>query len=141
TDFHDAHSIYFEVLGEHGYVGLILFVSMALLAFRMGGKIRRKVANRPDLAWAGELAGMIQVSLVGFGVGGAFLGLAYFDLPYSLMAIVALTNAVVDRALLAPVPEANPAGAQPAGAPPAASAAAGVPPRLPGGAHRSPGGT
>jgi putative inorganic carbon (hco3(-)) transporter len=141
TDFHDAHSIYFEVLGEQGYVGLTLFLLIAVLAFRTGGKIRRKVAKRPDLAWAGELAGMIQVSLVGFGVGGAFLGLAYFDLPYSLMAIVALTNAVVDRALLAPVPEANAAAAAPAGATAGASVAGAAPPRLPGGAHRSPGGT
>lgn len=99
TDFHDAHSIYFEVLGEQGYVGLILFVMVALMAFRTCGRIRKKIAQRPDLAWAGELASMIQVSLVGFGVGGAFLGLAYFDLPYSLMAIVVLTNAYVDRAL------------------------------------------
>jgi hypothetical protein len=51
---------------------------------------------------------MVQVSLIGFGVGGAFLGLAYFDLPYTLMALGALTNAAVDRALKAgaPVPVA-----------------------------------
>jgi hypothetical protein len=30
---------------------------------------------------------MVQVSLVGFAVGGAFLSLAYFDLPYNLMAL------------------------------------------------------
>lgn len=99
TDFHDAHSIYFEVLGEQGYVGLLLFLALALTAFRTCMRIRSKAAGRPELAWARELASMIQVSLVGFGVGGAFLGLAYFDLPYSLMAIVALTSAYVDRAL------------------------------------------
>jgi probable O-glycosylation ligase (exosortase A-associated) len=97
TNFHDAHSIYFEVLGEQGYVGLLLYLSMALIAFRTCGRIRGKVAGRTDLAWAGELTSMVQVSLVGFAVGGAFLGLAYFDLPYSLMAIIALTNSVVDR--------------------------------------------
>jgi putative inorganic carbon (HCO3(-)) transporter len=99
TDFHDAHSIYFEVLGEQGYVGLALYLTLAFLTFRTCTRIRRKVKERKDLGWAGELASMIQVSIVGFGVGGAFLGLAYFDLPYSLMAVVALTNACVDRAL------------------------------------------
>ena len=118
TDFHDAHSIYFEVLGEQGYVGLGLFVTLAILAFRTCGRIRKKVGERKDLAWAGELAGMVQVALVGYGVGGAFLGLAYFDLPYSLMAIVALTNANVDRALAAqpatrPLQTATAAAAQP----------------------------
>jgi hypothetical protein len=38
-----------------------------------------------------------QVALVGYGVGGAFLGLAYFDLPYTLMAFIACTYAVVQR--------------------------------------------
>jgi hypothetical protein len=33
---------------------------------------------------------MIQVSLVGYAAGGAFLGLAYFDLPYHLMIILVL---------------------------------------------------
>jgi hypothetical protein len=40
--------------------------------------------------WASDLAAMIQVSLIGYAVGGAFLGLAYFDLPYHLMIIVLL---------------------------------------------------
>jgi hypothetical protein len=38
---------------------------------------------------------MAQVSFIGYAVGGAFLGLAYFDLPYTIMALVACTYAVV----------------------------------------------
>ena len=118
TDFHDAHSIYFEVLGEHGYVGLMLYLMLALVSFRTCMRIRAKTAGRAELAWANELASMIQVSLVGFAVGGAFLGLAYFDLPYSLMAIIALTNACVDRALAGQALARSGAGAAvPAGRP------------------------
>ena len=51
----------------------------------------------PDLAWAPNLAAMLQVSLVGYAVGGAFLGLAYFDLFYHLVALLAVTRAVVER--------------------------------------------
>jgi putative inorganic carbon (hco3(-)) transporter len=37
------------------------------------------------------LAEMVKVSFVGYAVGGAFLELAYFDMPYYLMlAIVKL---------------------------------------------------
>jgi putative inorganic carbon (HCO3(-)) transporter len=115
NEFHDAHSIYFEVLGEHGYVGLMLFLLLAFLSFRTCQKIVRKVKGRADLAWAGELAAMVQVSLIGFGVGGAFLGLAYFDLPYTLMALSALTNAEVDKALKAGVPTPVAAGPPAAG--------------------------
>ncbi len=38
---------------------------------------------------------MVQVSLLGFAVGGAFLGLLHYDLPYYLAAIVVLAEATV----------------------------------------------
>ena len=40
---------------------------------------------------------MSQVALAGYAVGGAFLSLAYFDLPYVIMALVALTRMWVQR--------------------------------------------
>jgi putative inorganic carbon (hco3(-)) transporter len=40
---------------------------------------------------------MCQVALVGYVVGGLFLGLAYFDLPYAVMAVVVATGVVVER--------------------------------------------
>jgi len=42
---------------------------------------------------------MIQVSLVGYAVGGAFLNLAYFDVPYYLLAAVVLTRVLVEKEL------------------------------------------
>lgn len=91
TDLHVAHSIYFSVLGEHGYVGLILFLLVWLLAFRTAGKIRKESLVRKETQWTFYLAGMCQVSLVGYAVGGAFLSLAYFDLPYNILAILVVT--------------------------------------------------
>ena len=41
--------------------------------------------------WASQLGSMIQVSLVGYLVGGMFLSLSYFDLAYNLMALAALS--------------------------------------------------
>ena len=35
---------------------------------------------------------MVQVSLLGFAVGGVFLGLLHYDLPYYLAAIVVLAE-------------------------------------------------
>jgi probable O-glycosylation ligase (exosortase A-associated) len=96
---HDAHSIFFEVLAEQGYVGLTLFIIMGLLTLAMASRTIRLARTRDDLKWAGTLAGMLQVGLVGYVVGGLFLGLAYFDLPYSLMALIVATNGVVTREL------------------------------------------
>jgi putative inorganic carbon (hco3(-)) transporter len=83
-----AHSIYFQALGEHGWIGLILFLSMGALSFRNASQVRSKAGAQPDAEWAKDLCGMIQVSMVGFAVGGAFLSLAYYDLPYNIMVML-----------------------------------------------------
>ena len=98
-NFHDAHSIYFEVLGEQGFVGLGLFLLLLFLAWRSGSKIIRLTKDREDMVWANNLAAMVQVSLAGYIVGGAFLGLAYFDLLYHLIAILVLTKTVINKQL------------------------------------------
>jgi len=67
-----AHSIYFSILGEHGYVGLALFLMVWWLTFRTAGAIRKESRGRPEVAWVYDLAGMCQVSLIGYLVGGAF---------------------------------------------------------------------
>jgi probable O-glycosylation ligase (exosortase A-associated) len=100
-DFHDAHSIYFQMLAEHGFVGLGLFLALLAGAFGTGRHVIRRTRDHPDLAWAGQLAAMVQVSFIGYMVGGAFLGLAYFDLPYHLIAILLILRYDVDAALAA----------------------------------------
>ena len=96
TNFHDAHSIYFEVLGEQGYVGLLLFLSIAILTWSKASHIMAQTVKEPDLQWAKELASMLQVSLVGYAVGGAFLGLGYFDLYYHLVAMTVVLARLVE---------------------------------------------
>lgn len=97
-----AHSIYFSVLGEHGFIGLALFLTVFGLSWRNGGWIVRNTQGRPDLEWARDLAAMCQVSLIGYLVGGAFLSLAYFDLPYYIVAMLIVLRGLVRRELAAP---------------------------------------
>lgn len=95
--YHDVHSIYFEVLGEHGYVGLALFLTLALMTWRTAGRVRQAASQDPEQKWLADLMAMIQVSLAGYAVGGAFLGLAYFDLFYHLIALVVVSSALQAR--------------------------------------------
>jgi hypothetical protein len=44
---------------------------------------------------------MIQVSLLAYLVGGAFLSLAYFDLPWHLIAIVLICHRLTELHLIA----------------------------------------
>jgi putative inorganic carbon (HCO3(-)) transporter len=94
-----AHSIYFQVLGELGFPGLALYLLLGVLTWRSASWTARAAAGRPDLAWAAALATMVQASLVAFAVGGAFVGLAYFDVPYYLMAAVVATRVLVENDL------------------------------------------
>jgi probable O-glycosylation ligase (exosortase A-associated) len=98
-NFHDAHSIYFEVLGEHGFVGLTLFLILMWLAWRTGSWIIKQAKTRKDVTWARDLASMTQVSIVGYAVGGAFLGLAYFDFYYNLISLLVLAQVIVKKQL------------------------------------------
>jgi len=93
----DPHSIWFQVLAEHGFVGLGLFVLLWIVSWRTGSQIIRIGRNRPDLTWARDLAAMIQAALIGYWVGGTFLGLAYWDYPYILVIVLVLTKVVVER--------------------------------------------
>jgi len=83
-----AHSVYFHVIGEHGFFGLFLYLGMWLSTFLSAGWLRKNAAKNPETLWAANLGAMVQVSLVGFAVGGAFLSLAYYDLPYNFLALV-----------------------------------------------------
>lgn len=90
-----AHSIYFQVLGETGFIGLGIYLMLLLASYRAASDILRRTQQRPDLAWARSLAAMVQVSLVGYGVCGAFLSLGFYDLYYAVVAIIAVTAYLV----------------------------------------------
>lgn len=95
--FYDAHSIYFQVLGELGYVGLAIFLALFAATWRTGTRVIRHCQGQPDLAWASMLARMCQVSLIGYLTAGAFLTLAYYDLIYYVIAILVTLDKVLIR--------------------------------------------
>ncbi len=94
-----AHSIYFDSLGEHGPVGLFLFVAIGLVGFLTGTWIIKHTRDRPDLIWARDLAAMTQVSFVAYAAAGTFLSLAMFDFYYFGLAILVVTKQVVVQSL------------------------------------------
>lgn len=86
-----AHSIYFQALGEHGFVGLALFVSIWIWLWFTASRLAREAAEVPELKdWMPLLLRMCQVSTIGYCVGGAFLSLMNVDLPYYLLIFVTL---------------------------------------------------
>jgi putative inorganic carbon (hco3(-)) transporter len=96
-DLHAAHSIYFQVLGEHGFIGLMLFMGIGVSTWLTCRRLVTLGRTDEGLKWAATLGAMTQVSMVGYAVGGAFLSLAYFDLPYYEMAIAVVALRLAQR--------------------------------------------
>ena len=88
-----------QMAHEHGFVGLGLYLLLGFLIWRTGSWIIRNTRKLEGYQWAYSLATMIQVSLVGFSVGGAFLSLLYFDVPYYLMSAMVVTRVLVEKEL------------------------------------------
>jgi probable O-glycosylation ligase (exosortase A-associated) len=120
SDF-DAHSIYFGMMAEQGFVGLFLFVALMFVGIGTCRKIIRASKREPRLEWHGGLARALIVSIVAYMVSGVFQNLQYFDLFYLVVAcVVILKREAVDElrrevpaaATLATPPPPNPGRAR-----------------------------
>ncbi len=85
-DIHTAHSIYFQVLGDHGFIGLMLFLWIMIWTWLLLGKIIRQTQGNAGMDWANNYVRMSQLSLISYGTAGAFLSLSYYDLYWQIVA-------------------------------------------------------
>lgn len=90
-----VHSIYFRVLGEQGFPGLIMFLAMLAICWRSCTQVRRQSRDSPDDRWAFDLASMLQVSLLAFMTAGLATTSTYFDLSFQMMAMCILLKLIV----------------------------------------------
>lgn len=86
-----AHSIYFEVLGDLGFLGLLVFVFILFQAIYTRFQIKRMVNELGGRAvWASDLADMLMLSVIAYMVGGAGVSLAYFEAIYIVIMLMEL---------------------------------------------------
>jgi probable O-glycosylation ligase (exosortase A-associated) len=93
ADFHGPHSVYFSLLGEHGIVGLLLFLTLIASCFYSLYVIIKWAKFHGDEV-ALSFAHMFRFSLVGFLTSGFFLGRAYFDYLYTIIACIVVLQKV-----------------------------------------------
>lgn len=65
-----AHSIYFEILGGMGFVGLFIYLLLILSGWRVAGQVRAASKNSGELQWMFDLSTATQISLLCFAIGG-----------------------------------------------------------------------
>jgi probable O-glycosylation ligase (exosortase A-associated) len=100
-----SHSIYFMVLGEHGFIGLALYLGMCFLAWRNLVRVVALTKGLPDQLWAYDMAVALQVGMVGFLVGGAALPMAYYDGFLTLLAMTVPLRVLIEAKV---APDARP---------------------------------
>jgi len=93
------HSIYFEVLGEHGWPGLAMFLSLIAVAMWSQHSVARLTKAIPELHWCRDLARSLEVALLSLLVCGAFIGIAFLPMLWYMFAISAALRQYVARAL------------------------------------------
>ena len=81
------HSIYFQMLGHHGFGGLTVYVLLAAFTFLTLNRVRRTAKRRTGQIWLSEYAWALQAGLAGFFAAGIFLDVAYFNLYYAFIAL------------------------------------------------------
>lgn len=95
-----AHSNYFQVMSDLGYVGLLLFLALLTSAFITRWQIKSLVKRLPgNHAWASELSTAMTLSLVAYMVGGGGVSLAYFELTYLQIVILSVIRHLLTKEL------------------------------------------
>ena len=97
TDVRDVHSNYFEMLGEQGFIGLGLYLVLIATTLSSLTVLKWRLKRNPEIKWAQHYPDMLQVSLIAYLIGGAFLGRAYFDLFYQVVATAVVLKHLVDQ--------------------------------------------
>jgi probable O-glycosylation ligase (exosortase A-associated) len=81
------HSAYFEMLGEHGWPGLILFLAVLAAAFAVLRQCSRYARNRPEHAWVGDLSRALRCCLFINMACGAFIEIGFQPIIWYLIAL------------------------------------------------------
>jgi putative inorganic carbon (HCO3(-)) transporter len=102
TDVHGPHSVYFGVLAEHGFVGLSLYLLFVGSCFATLGRMAKQAKFDGDQTLM-NYTNMFRFSIIGFLVSGFFLGRAYFDYFFSVVACMVILDQLARSS--APHPE------------------------------------
>ena len=90
-----AHSIYFQVLGDSGFVGLFLFMGLLLAWFVSLRRTKAMTQGRAEMRWAFDLAAALERSLMVYLVSGGALSAAYFENVYIEIVLASMVLACV----------------------------------------------
>lgn len=99
TPYRAVHSIWFEVLAEHGFPTFFVWVGIIIAGVVYARRIIKQATGVPGLEWCVHLAKMSQVSTVAYVVGGSLLSLSYWDYYFTIVVLISAVHEHVKAAL------------------------------------------
>jgi probable O-glycosylation ligase (exosortase A-associated) len=99
------HSSYFEVLGEHGYVGLALYLMLGLAALGMAMRLTVLGRTAPKHYWARDFGVMMQCVIVSYFAGGFTKNHGFFELYYVEVAMLVAAMSILRKDIRAGAPQ------------------------------------
>ena len=97
------HSSWFEVLGEQGWPGLLMYVLILGLSLLQLQSVAKRCKGVPGLEWLRSLSYGLQVSMLTLLAGSSFVGIAFQPMIWYLVVASTATHnylALSDRATL-----------------------------------------
>jgi putative inorganic carbon (HCO3(-)) transporter len=107
-----AHSMYFLILGELGFLGLLLLLKLVFGNFRSNARLRKRLIEHPEhLRDPTKFAADIRTlnafngSIVGLAIAGGFLSVTYYPHIFVMVGLcIALRRVIAEEAGLANAP-------------------------------------
>ncbi|MGV6801448.1 MAG: putative O-glycosylation ligase, exosortase A system-associated [bacterium] len=93
-----AHSIYFEVLGGTGFIGLFIYLTLLGLSFMKAGWAHMKYRYAEQDRWRSRFGYYVQISMIVFGIGAASVSMEMWEGYLLLMALTSVLSKIKTEA-------------------------------------------
>ena len=101
TRWMTAHSMYFLVLGELGFLGLLVVLKLVFGNFRSNVRLRKRLAQQDQARFFADIRSLdlFNAGILGFAVAGAFLSVTYYPHIFVLGGLaIALRRVIAEEA-------------------------------------------
>jgi len=98
------HSAYFEMLGEQGYPGLVIWLAIHLGGLFSMERLRARTRKIAEAEWVSGLAGALFQAHVIYLVGALFIGIAFQPFVFMLIGLQIGLATYARRYFVAPTP-------------------------------------
>jgi probable O-glycosylation ligase (exosortase A-associated) len=92
-----CHSSWLTILGEHGIVAFLLWISLLISCFLSLKRLGAYARSHPEQEWLEPFVNTVQIAIVTYLIVATFLDAAYFDIFYELIGAIVIAKALVRR--------------------------------------------